>query len=321
MVAYRNIVLLLSAQSARCTQDKQFPGQQLDAMSSQLYRPYSYPQVAPAQNLLRPLQRLPLMQEVQQQQPMQQPLRLTQQQLQQRKEDENARLWREAEEEERLDEEKEQQAAMQIKKQQQLMQLRQQEQAHPTPAAAESSGMWTKIQAAMQGVSLQLLYNMVLFVIAGSAVAFSLTKTNGFSLQLPRASVLNPDKAVTKADVSNNPESLVDEAPSEQAEDDPQIPVALAEAEETVAPQPPVSTNTKGAAHVPRPPAQRVTQSSNKGTPLYLCEATGVQIHKYDGLEALQKALKTRSHNVAQGNNCIVLAGNPGKEAATCAQQ
>merc|ERR1719316_1877941 len=107
MVAYRNIVLLLSAQSAGCTQDKQFPGQQLDAMSSQLYRPYSYPQVAPAQNLLRPLQRLPLMQEVQQQQPMQQPLRLTQQQLQQRKEDENARLWREAEEEERLDEEKE----------------------------------------------------------------------------------------------------------------------------------------------------------------------------------------------------------------------
>merc|ERR1719235_314395 len=112
-----------------------------------------------------------MVQEMQQQQ-MRQPLRLTQQQMQERKDAENARLWREAEEEERIDEEKEQQAAaMQLKKQQQLVQLRQQE-LHPAPAA-ESFGMWTKIQAAVQGVSLQALYNIVLFVIAGSAVTLS----------------------------------------------------------------------------------------------------------------------------------------------------
>merc|ERR1719265_1316117 len=116
------------------------------------------------------------MQQLQEQQAM--PQQAIQQQaapsplrLQQIRDEQNAKLWREAEEEEEADE-RQQQAVIQQKKQEQLMQLHQQEQAHPATPAAPS--VWTSIRAAMPSVTLQFLYNVILLVIAGSAVAFSL---------------------------------------------------------------------------------------------------------------------------------------------------
>jgi len=325
MSCYFKLVVLLGAQCAQWIQGQQFQGQQMNSMTFQSHSPYSYSsaQAAPEQNnLLRHQQQMQQIQQMQQlrmpeQQRQQQamiqqaPQQSLQQLQQQRKEDENARLWREAEEEEQQDEEKEQRAAFEQKKQQQLMQLRQQEQAHPAPIA-ESNGMWTKIQAAMQGVSMQVLYNIVLFAIAGSAVAFSLRKQV--------ASALGQTKAATKASPSSTPGLLAEEAPCVDVENSAAVPVVLAEAEEPLIPKSPAVTTAKGAVYVPRPPAERVPQNSNENTPVYLCEATNLQIHKYDGIDALQKALKTRSlHSGAQGNtNCIVVSG---KEAATCAQQ
>jgi len=308
MAAYQKILWLLCAQSAQWIQaHEQFPGQPLNAMSFQSRSPYSYPATAAAPNLLRPQQ---VQQFVQQPQQQLEPLRLQQQSLQQRKEAENARLWREAEEEERQEEEQEQEAAAQQKKQQQLMQLRKQEQAHPAPPA-ESFGLWTKFQGAMQSVSLQALYNVVLFAIASGAIAFS------FKGQM--ASMLNQTKEASKKVLScTKPEPHVEEAPLIAA--DQKLPLASkAQEDEIVTSKSVSSTTAKSVAHVPRPPAERVAQSSNESTPIYLCEA---KIHKYDGIDALQKALKTHSEHVAQGsNNCIVIAGNPGKDAPTCAQQ
>lgn len=305
--AHHKTALLLGVLCSQSIWAQQFNAMPFQAHSS----PYSYPPVqgALAQNLLRPQQ----VQQMQEQQPVQQrPVQL-QQQL---RDQQNAALWREAEEEEARDEEREQ-AAIQQKKQQQLMQLRQQEQAHTAPPS-EYKGMWTSIQAAVPSVSLQTVYNMMLFAIASSAVAFS--------LRTHVASALDQAKAATKASLSSKSEVIVDEAPSEQIQEDPKTAVALPQEQETLVPKSPTPTAglpaaTKSVAHVPRAPAERAPPTSKESTPLYLCEAT---FHKYDGIDALQKALKIHSQRVAQGDgNCILIAGNPGKEAASipCAQQ
>jgi hypothetical protein len=315
MVAYAQ--WLLYAQCAQWIQaHQQYPGQRLNAMSFQSRSPYADAAAPAGPNLMRPQQMQQLAPQQQQQQQLGQ-LRLQQQQqtLQQQKDAENARLWREAEEEERQEEEQEQEAAMQQKKQQQLMQLHKQEQPHLAPPPP-SFGFWTMIQAAMQGVSLQVLYNVVLFAIASGAVVLS------FKTQL--ASALNQTKAASskvfsfkKPEVSEQQvlEQHVEDPPSTAANE--QIPVAVAEVEEPLAPKSVASTTGKGAAaYVPRPPAERAAPCNNETSPIYLCEA---KIHKYDGIDALQKALKTHSEHVAQGsNNCIVIAG---KEATSCAQQ
>lgn len=322
MAAYHTIVWLLGAQCALRIQGvAQYPGQQVNAMSFQSRIPYSYPPAGTAQNLLRPQQGQQMFEQPQLQQQQLQPVQMPQLTLQQRKDAENARLWREAEEEERREEQKEQEALIQQKKQQQLVQLSKQEQAHPAPPA-ESSGPWTKIQAVMHGVSLQVLYNVVLFAIASSVVAFSMRNQVASALNQTAAKLTDFAVCKTKPPIEETPSSLGSSAPL--VEEDPAVanqpntPLAVVEKEAFV-PKPATPEVAKGASHMPRPPAERRPQSNSESTPIYLCEAT---IHKYDGMDALQKALKTHSERVAQGTNkCIVIAGSPGKEATTCAQQ
>lgn len=308
--AYLKIALVVGAQCAHLIQ-----GQQFNAMQFQSRNSYSYP--PQAQNLLRPQQ----VQQRQEQQPMVQSAPQAQElRLQQIRDQQNAQLWREAEEEEQREEQQKEQAVIQQKKQQQLVQLREQEQARTLPPA-DYKGLWTNIQAGMQGVTLQALYNIVLFVIAGCAVAFS--------LRTHLASALHQAKARAKASLSSNPEVIANEAPSVQiqkapvqVEEDSKAAVALPEAPEAqdALASKSLSTAAKGVTtYLPRPPAERVPQSSKESTPFYLCEAT---FQKYDSVDALQKALNAHSQRVAQSDgSCILIAGNPGKQAASCAQQ
>lgn len=218
-----------------------------------------------------------------------------QKQLEQAREQENQKLWREAMQEEREEEHQEEQQAMQ--RQLHLRQQQQKQLQNATQSRAdESPGTWGVVQEMLSAARIRMLYLLLFPTLVAVAFFFKWLHWTAIKqqwrLSLPSIPIVIAQKPVTSS------------APSLVAK--PEAPTAKPEA-----PTAPV------APAFLQPP---ILEKTGECTPMYLYEGT---VRKYGSLEALQEVVQERVRCAAKGDGCVMFAVGKAAptEATSCAQQ